>query len=587
MQKSFSLNDNKIVLDFTREFCDTPEKILNSVAFRKVLDLYLTIIKNKQNDSFKYIEAHFNELSKDEVLDFVINGFKLLVSFKGSEISKLNPSYEPLVNNSDFMFNFIEGFYAYWRRLERYSILRPRRVESGIGKASFVSANSKFEELILHLYRVIRENSTGREPRVYRQLPAGVNASLVLNPQEWPCPEEYEDLKRVPFIESILLEQPVIAYPKQNTRDGVFEEVFENPLADCEINPDNWYCYPAKIGGLLAYIYFNKDFMIHGISLCNLFERATEKYVKGNKPDIVYVYGGPNGSDELKTVFYDDKKNDLMIGFVNHHERIDYFGYMKKMCLTLHNLISIKKGYLPIHGAMVNIVMKDGSSANVVIMGDSGAGKSESLEAFRSLSNDYISKMITVFDDMGTLRLDETNTNGKPLAFGTEIGAFVRLDDLEPGFAFEEIDRSIFMNPHKVNARLIVPVASYKDIMKGYPIDLFLYANNYEKVEGDKEEISMFDNIDEAKEVFVSGARMAKGTTTETGLVKSYFANPFGPVQWKEKTDILIEKYFEQLYKSGVKVGQMRTSLGIPGMAQEGPKKAALKLFELIKSISK
>ena len=33
------------------------------------------------------------------------------------------------------------------------------------------------------------------------------------------------------------------------------------------------------------------------------------------------------------------------------------------------------------------------------------------------------------------------------------------------------------------------------------------------------------------KLVFVWGARKAKGTTTETGLVESYFANPFGPVQ--------------------------------------------------------
>ena len=33
----------------------------------------------------------------------------------------------------------------------------------------------------------------------------------------------------------------------------------------------------------------------------------------------------------------------------------------------------------------------------------------------------------------------------------------------------------------------------------------------------------------EAIEVFKRGARMAKGTTTEKGLVNSYFANPFGP----------------------------------------------------------
>ena len=79
-----------------------------------------------------------------------------------------------------------------------------------------------------------------------------------------------------------------------------------------------------------------------------------------------------------------------MVGYVSHSEEIDYFGYMKKMTLTLHNLVMIKRGYLPIHGAMVNVELKNGKSANIVIMGDSGAGKSESLEAFRTLSEEYI-----------------------------------------------------------------------------------------------------------------------------------------------------------------------------------------------------
>ena len=95
------------------------------------------------------------------------------------------------------------------------------------------------------------------------------------------------------------------------------------------------------------------------------------------------------------------------------------------MTLTLHNLVMIKRGYLPIHGAMVNIELKDGKTANVVIMGDSGAGKSESLEAFRTLSEDYISNMTIIFDDMGTFK----EVDGKIYGYGTEIGAFVRLDD--------------------------------------------------------------------------------------------------------------------------------------------------------------
>ena len=94
-----------------------------------------------------------------------------------------------------------------------------------------------------------------------------------------------------------------------------------------------------------------------------------------------------------------------------------------------------------------------------------------------------------------------------------------------------------------------------------------------------------FDNVEDAKKLFKTGPRMAKGTTTEEGLVQSYFANPFGPAQKQEETDILIEKYFNTMFNGNVKVGQIKTCLGIKGKEQQGPRKAALDLFEIIKEL--
>ena len=187
------------------------------------------------------------------------------------------------------------------------------------------------------------------------------------------------------------------------------------------------------------------------------------------------------------------------------------------MVLTLNNVINIKKGYLPIHGAGLSIVLQNNKTVNIVILGDSGAGKSESIEAFRSLAKDYIKEMTIVFDDMGSFRIK----NEKVYAYGTEIGAFVRLDDLDAGYAFKQIDRSIFMNPDKVNSRLIMPVASFEEINKGYEVDFFLYADNYSAVLDNESSIEIFDEKKEALRIFKRGARLAKGTTTETGLVLS------------------------------------------------------------------
>ena len=405
----------------------------------------------------------------------------------------------------------------------------------------------------------------------------------MINKILWPMPNGYEALENIPFIDSILLETPFITYPKRNTRTGMFSEVYENPLKYANINEDHWFCYPAKVGELLAYIYFHRDYMAHGITLCNLFEMARKEECRGRKPDMIYVFGAndEDGDERLKTVFYDDKENDIMLGYVNHSEEIDYFGYMKKMTLTLHNLIMIKRGNLPIHGAMVNITLKDGKTANVAIMGDSGAGKSESLEAFRTLGEEHISNMTIIFDDMGTFKLKD----GKIFGYGTETGAFVRLDDLDQGYAFKEMDRSIFMNPDKTNARLVMPVAPYNEIIKGYEIDLFYYANNYDEVEEGGNSISYFENAKDAIKVFRSGARMAKGTTSEKGLVESYFANPFGPAQKQEETDKLLDKYFNAMFDGTVKVGQLRTCLGVKGQEKVGPRNAALELFEEIKKL--
>lgn len=584
MKKEFSLSNEKVMINFTAKYCDTMEKMLDSSGFYRVVSSYLERVKNRRTNIYKFIESSLEILDTEQAAKELIGLFKLLTIERAEDIIKLNNKYQMILRNKENFIDLIEDLYGYWRKLERYTIVHSSRVNEGEGyeSVSFIDANTNFSRLVLNTYRRIEEHVLGHKPTVYRQLPAGGNAGLIVSSNKWNLPEEYSILKNIPFITSIILDPPFISYPKKNTRDGFFKESFENPLKDCNINKDHFFCYPAKVGELLTYIYFHRDFMSHGVTLCNLFEMAREEEYKGVKPDIVYVFGARDVSSKVRTVFYDDDQNNIMLGYVSYGDAIDYFGYMKKMTLTLHNLIMIKRGYLPIHGAMVNIVMKNGKSANVVIMGDSGAGKSESLEAFRGLSEDYISDMTIVFDDMGVLKL---NGKEKPLGYGTEIGAFVRLDDLDQGYAFKEIDRSIFMNPDKINARLVMPVATYKEIIKGYPVDLFLYANNYEEVKEGEPEIEYFNNPKEAVKVFRSGARMAKGTTTEKGLVESYFANPFGPLQKQEETDKLLAIYFEELFNKGVKIGQIKTCLGVSGKEKTGPKNAAITLFKIIKAL--
>lgn len=580
MSKEFSITGNKAILNLSEQFFNDVNELLNSESFLDLTKCFINYHKKDSTRVYAYIEQFFINSSVDSLARELTDILKLLTVMNIDEVSSKINKYHNLNKEKDGLLKIVEEFYNYWRNLERYSIIKQNENSRGVGVVNFVEINEKLKNMILQAYRRIEMSILGEWPKVYRQVPAAADASIMIRQFDKNYPEIYKDLNKIPFITQVMIETPYITYTKSNKRDGVFEEVYENPILNTNINYPHFFCYPAKVGDNLIFIYFHRDLLTHGVSASNLFELADVKEIEEKTPDAIYIYG-PKDEGERKNSFYYDKENKLYVGYIAYSDKIDYFGYLKKMVLTLNNVINIKKEYLPIHGAGLSVVLQNNKTVNIVIIGDSGAGKSESIEAFRSLAKDYIKEMTIVFDDMGSFRIQ----NNKVYAYGTEIGAFVRLDDLDAGYAFKQIDRSIFMNPDKVNSRLIMPVASFDEINLGYEVDFFLYADNYSAVLDGCDSIEIFDKKEEALRVFKRGARLAKGTTTETGLVQTYFANPFGPVQKREECDKLLDKYFDNLFENKVKVGTIKTQLGLDNMQFEGPRSAAIELFELIKNM--
>jgi hypothetical protein len=195
------------------------------------------------------------------------------------------------------------------------------------------------------------------------------------------------------------------------------------------------------------------------------------------------------------------------------------------------------------------------------------------------MAEKHIRQLIIIADDMGSIELD---SNDCPIGYGTEIGAFLRLDDLQPGYAYGHLDRSIIMNPTQVNARIVIPVTKFETVIQGHKIDYILYANNYEEIDSEHPVIERFSSAEWALDIFSEGAVMSKGTTTSSGLVHSYFANIFGPPEYKEIHDKIAAKYFASFFKNNVFVGQMSTRLGIPGYESSGPREAAIELLRII-----
>jgi hypothetical protein len=584
MKEEFYFYDKQVVIKSNRGICKTAGELLKSNLFKNVLHKFLRYLKKKDSPLLGIFSNVPNSIQEELLLNCLL----LLCQDNIIEVTRVNSQFGIILKDAYLFHQLIERLYDFWRSYERFFIKYDLEDDKGVKswEKPYRAFNQTVEELnhlVRKTYRNICENVTGDHPRIYRQVPAGCQVGLITTSIDYKLPLVYKNIVRdIPLITQILIEPPLIINPLMNKRAGQFKKVDTNPLEEVKINPRDWLCFPAKVGALIIYFYFYNKFIGLGTALANLFDLASGEELL-RIPEAIYLYGVPSLAIKKfgvpPTIFYDDEKNNLLVAALPALNKMGYFGYIKKMMLTLHNIVMMKRGRLPVHGAMVRICLKNGKSANLVIVGDTGTGKSETLEAFRVLAKEYIRDMSIIYDDMGSLEISE---KGEVKNFGTEVGAFVRLDDLHPGYAFGIMDRAIIMSPHKINARVVIPITTSQEILKGYKVDYFLYANNYKEVDASHPIYEEFSSLEEAITIFREGARLAKGTTTEKGLVRSYFANIFGPIQYKELHERIALRYFNKLFENKVKVGQLRTRLGIPGYEQKGPEKAARELLKVI-----
>lgn len=561
MKEKLYLHDNVAIINFDLAYPTSMSELLGSRSLGLFAKKYLKHLEKRDPDLHAWVT---NGFTMDQATRALSRVFRQLIVMNPDEID------DYYLTDKAKLLEFVEGLYNYWKSHQRFSYTRQRY--TGRNASSFVLSDSNFNSLLRSSYRFLEQKLQGRKSGVYRQLQAGTNSAMsTYRARKLAFPETYKAFADIPMIEAVMLRTPMILTTRSNKRTGMFEETDRNPVEYFTGDKSTWFCYPAKVGDLLVHIYFHRDFTCSGVSLANLFELANPEEAQ-QKPDAIVQFANQDGKDETK--FFYDEENDIYVGSVSYMQQAEYFGYMKKMVLTLHNLVMMRRGWLPIHGAFVNITLYDGKRKGIMLMGDSGAGKSESIEALKALGNDVIKDIEVVFDDMGTIHIED----GVPYGQGTEIGAFIRLDDLDPGTPYRDMDRSIFINPDVLNARVITPAAPYSVIARNHKIDLFCYANNYDTDLG----MRQIEDMDEAKPIFVEGKRMAKGTTQEVGLSTTYFANPFGPMQKQEVCDPIIDEVFDTLKANNIYVGEIFTHLGLDRGDRDGINVAAQELLKFI-----
>lgn len=551
-------NDKVYVFDFTVKRPSTSTELLTSKTFKEIVDNYIYEQKKKQTDVYEFIKLNFGNNQSEKLTNLC----QLLLKTSYIELQK---SFEYL-SNKQVLLKIADGLYDQWRKNQRYVLLEDSLTND---RYELLEAIDRFSRLVISTYRDVYENILGTSQRIYRELPSGANAGFLITKTTFDLPNELSAFNNSFYIKSMMIKPPFLVHTKSNTRKGVFKEK-NNPIT--KIDSNNYLSIGVKIGGSLGLCYISKKYLDYVIGIGNLFELATPDEANKEKPEFYMIFGYED--EHIKECYYYKLNDGIYVGVCPDTPEIDYFGYVKKMILTLHNLNRINNNELPIHGAGIKIKKTDGTSIVFAILGDSGAGKSETLEALKSLNYDEIADVVTLFDDMGTM----VNINGKLYIKGTETGAFVRLDDLDKSYSIKSIDRAIYFNPESINSRLVIPMSTYLESSTLYPIDAFLLADNY----SEGETLIKYTDKEKAIADFIEGKRMTMQTTSEKGIVSTFFANPFGPVQEEEKTRKIIESFFEILYKTNVKVLRIRTRLSYE--RKEGPEKAAKEIYnELIK----
>ena len=356
---SFHFYPDKIILRVRNKICNTGEELLKSEVFNS---FYLQFLNNLKRQQSKLLNVFPEKKYDKEKSGLMLETLYYLNSLPADKVMKLVDGSEVFFRDQMMLNEFVEQMYNCWRQLHRLLICDS--VFDRLDEKPYRTFNDTVENL-MHLvrstYRNIQENITGNHPKIYRQVSAGAEIGAIALPKKMKFPNsDYKILDEIFVIRQVLIYPPMIFNTPNNKRKGVFARIDKNPLKGIKLDPKEWLGYPAKVGPLLIMIYFHLNFFELGFSLSNLFELADENDLK-RKPDAVYMYGAPNefslDVNGNETIFYDDEEHNIMVASIPLQDEYAYFGYLKKMILTLHNIKRMKDGFLPFHGAMIQIIM--------------------------------------------------------------------------------------------------------------------------------------------------------------------------------------------------------------------------------------
>ena len=395
---NYRIIGNKVIIKIKNHIAQSPKELVNDILFKEIITRSIRELQKRKSVILKMFGGV--EITEKEI-EILYKTLEHLLKLEIDLVPKIYPESAILAKNRNYLFTYVEFLYNYWRSYDRIVICDSKG--ESYDHRPYRTFNITIEQLshvVRKTYRDIQENISGDHPTVYRQVRAGGQLGTIALPLDIPMPDYYEEkLHDFPIIRQVLLNPPLVLDPPMNKRSGQFLKIDKNPLDYINFNKKEWLCYPAKVGNLTIMVYFHEKFYALGLSMANLFEIATNGDLK-KKPDGYYFYGVPGSTldeiGEFSTVFYDDLENDTIIAACPNRDEFGYFGFLKKFVLTIHNIKVMKRGLLPFHGSLTTLTFGGKKDVSVLIIGDSGAGKSETIEAFQNAAGDAVSDITVI-----------------------------------------------------------------------------------------------------------------------------------------------------------------------------------------------
>lgn len=516
-----------------RDGCNTPGQLLRSLAFARFLKIYkqefIKDLESRPDRRRQEADHKIDFINKVSTRDLI----KILETTEFEAADKQEKARE--------LIRFMDGAFHHYRGSGYSRLVRLQNDVVSTGLETTQTVKNKVTDKAQMLADLILETRRQLLDKVnldqgVRRTP-GMDASPNITAGEisghyFNYPADYSLLSHVPLTIAADMKTGVDYSTPSNKRAKPFYELDHNPLQLGKFDIDDWVSVPLQVGTslIIAFIHKSRGCIEMEPGLLNLFPFARiEDITSGRTPDGIFFFGDPNAEEKDLGYFY-DKESKLLIGVVPNIDELKYFGYAKKPILTLHNVLAIQNGDLPLHCGCTRYIVR-----------------------FDEEKQPYIAEMLIKADDMGKISLIKKAGDQvtRPIFCGTETGAFACLDGFSEQAKLQMAGREVGYNKDTgSNARQIVPVSEVDELYRKDPLDILLYMNNFNLTEPGESTIKADMHIEDALEHFRLGERVAAGSTqTHRGAKESsYWANPFPLLKDNEDTVLhpdLFDKFSE------------------------------------------